>query len=187
MENKGFVIEASVRDRIGTGSARLARRNGMVPAVVYGDQTSNLCVSLLAKEVTKLYNSGRLFNTKINLAIGEKSIPVIAQDASFHPITDVVSHLDLLLLSKDWHDVKIPVKFFGTELSPGLKRGGFLNKVMRSVLVRCPVNNIPESLICDVSSLAIGNKIHASAVQIPSDCTLVTSPDSIVASIIGKS
>ncbi len=187
MENKDFVIEASVRDKLGTGSARLARRNGMIPAVVYGNETSNLCVTLLAKEITKLYNSGRLFNTKINLAIGEKSIPVIAQDVSFHPITDLVSHLDLLLLSKDRHDVKIPIKFFGTESSPGLKRGGFLNKVMRSVLVRCSINSIPESLICDVSSLAIGNKIHASAVKIPSDCSLITSPDSIVASIIGKS
>jgi large subunit ribosomal protein L25 len=189
MTNNSFVVDANVRDELGTGSARLARRNGMIPAVVYGNGMSNLCVSLSAKEITKLYNSGRLFNTKIDLDLKEdkKSISVIVQDASFNPITDLVSHLDLLFLSKEWHDVKVPIKFFGTESSPGLKRGGFLNKVMRSALLRCPINNIPANVVCNVSSLAIGNKINAAAVEIPSDCTLVTSPDSIVASIIGKS
>jgi large subunit ribosomal protein L25 len=188
MISKDFVIKGSIRQELGTGASRLVRRQGRIPCVIYGGLMTNLYVSVLEKEMTKLYNSGKLFNTKIDLQIDDaKTLPVIVQDIAVHPITDLITHIDLLFLSDSFHEVKVPIKFFGTESSPGLKRGGFLNKVMRSLLVKCPINNIPESAICDVSSLGIGSKVNAFTVEIPSDCTLITSPDSIVASIIGKS
>jgi large subunit ribosomal protein L25 len=189
MMNKDFTIKGSARDMLGTGASRLVRKQGRIPCVIYGGLKTNLYVSVVEKEITKLYNSGKLFNTKIELQINEdtKTLPVIVQDISLHLITDMITHMDLLLLSEDFHNIKVPIKFAGTESSPGLKRGGFLNKVMRSVLVRCPINNIPESVTCDVSSLAAGNKVSVQSIEIPADCTLVSATNSIVASIIGKS
>jgi len=188
MENREIAIDANLRQSIGTGASRMARKEGRIPAIVYGETIEkNIALTVMQKEMTKLHNLGTIFNTKINLKYEDVTLPVVVKAMSFHPITDMITHVDFLLLTKKLHNIQVPIDFCGKESSPGLKRGGFLNKVIRSVLVSCPVNSIPMSVKCDVSSLSIGNKIQAESIAIPSGCTLITPAHSVIASIIGKS
>jgi large subunit ribosomal protein L25 len=161
-------LNAEKRDRAGKGSARAARRAGLIPAVIYGDRKDPLSITLDANAFNKLISTPGIFSQLLNITVdGEKS-NVLARDIQFHPVTDVPLHVDFLRISKGATiAVSVPVVFLNEEKSPGLKAGGVLNVVRYEVEVNCPATSIPENLVVDLEGTVVGDSIHISAVSLP--------------------
>jgi len=161
-------ITAEKRERAGKGVARALRREGLVPAVIYGDNKDPEGVSLSRKDFTKLYNTGRLMSTLLDIEIDGKKSRVITRDLQLHPVRDDIMHADFLRLGKGSKiAVEVQVVFLNEETSPGLKAGGVLNVVRYTVELNCPANSIPESIELDLSELEVGDSMHISNVTLP--------------------
>ncbi|ODA66953.1 50S ribosomal protein L25 [Methyloligella halotolerans] len=174
-------LKAWARERIGTGGARAVRREGRVPAIVYGDKGEPLPVAIDYTEVLKQLNTGHFQSTVYMLDLDGKKTRVIPRDVQRDPVKDFPMHVDFLRVSAHATiNIDVPVHFLNEEESPGLKRGGVLNVVRHEVEVLCPVDSIPEAFEIDLTGLDIGDTIHVSAITIrralhrPS--TIATSP-----------
>jgi large subunit ribosomal protein L25 len=162
------VLSARARDRVGKGSARAARREGLVPAVIYGDKKDPLAITVTMRELNKLLNKPGFFSHLIDIDLDGKKHRVLARDLQQHPVSDFAWHVDFLRVSATSElTVEVPVNFANEQASPGLTRGGVLNIVRHSVDVICLADNIPGSIEVDLSGLEIGDTVHISAVKLP--------------------
>lgn len=162
------ILSARARGRVGKGAARAARREGLVPAVIYGDKKDPLAITVTRRELDKLLNKPGFFSHLIDIEIEGKKHRVLARDLQQHPINDFAWHVDFLRVSATSElTVEIPVEFSNEDASPGLKRGGVLNIVRHTVDVVCLANNMPGSIVVDLSGLEIGDSVHISAVKLP--------------------
>jgi large subunit ribosomal protein L25 len=182
-------ITAEKRERAGKGVARALRREGLVPAVIYGDNKDPEGVSLSRKDFTKLYNTGRLMSTLLDIEIDGKKSRVITRDLQLHPVRDDIMHADFLRLGKGSKiAVEVQVVFLNEETSPGLKAGGVLNVVRYTVELNCPANSIPESIELDLGELEVGDSMHISNVTLPDGVVPVISDrDFTIATIAAPS
>jgi large subunit ribosomal protein L25 len=181
------VLKAELRERLGTGSARDLRRNGMIPAVVYGDGKSPISIAVEEKEVTKLYRKHGFKSSVIEIEVDGKKHKVLAKDVQLHPITELVRHADFVFLpSKGTQKVDVPVVYEGKERSLGVKRGGFFNIIHRKLQLICPVDNIPLHIELDVTNMSIGSSLRAEKIKLPEGCSLATKKSIVLASITGR-
>ena len=177
------VLDVTVRENTGTGGARAARRDGLVPGVIYGGDEASVAVSVKYNEVLKAINSGQFLSNMIELSHEGKTQKVLTKDVQFHPVTDQPVHLDFYrVTAKSIIEVEVSVNFVGEDVAPGLKEGGTLNVVRYAIEVKCPAGSIPDSIEVDVSAMEIGEAIHISEVTLPAGvkpsitCLLYTSP-----------
>lgn len=179
-------LTAQARDRAGKGVARALRREGRVPAVVYGDKKSPDLISLGYNEVMRLWNKGTFMSHLVDLEVDGKVQRVIPRDVQLDPVRDFVIHVDFLRLGKGATiAVEVPVHFNNEEESPGMKRGGALNVVRHEVELNCPAESIPESIEVDLTGVDVGDSIHISAVKLPDGVTpTITDRDFTIATII---
>lgn len=163
-----FEISAEPRDRDGKGPARALRQMGKIPAVIYGDKKDPESITLERKDLTKLYNTGRLTATLLQIEVNGKKTRAIARDVQLDPVKDIILHADFLRLGKGAKiAVEIAVNFLNEETCPGLKQGGVLNVVRYSVELLCPASDIPESIELDLAESEIGSSLHISDVDLP--------------------
>ena len=161
-------IDATSRETKTKGQLNTLRKNGEVPAVIYGGKEENQKISLQKKEVKNLIAKDNFLSNVISLKLNGKEYNVLPRDIVFDTISDEPVHVDFLRITKGATIVlEIPVKFINNELSPGLKRGGVLNIVRRKVELRCPTDNIPTELVVDLDNLDIGASIKISSVKLP--------------------
>ena len=165
-------LSARTRDRVGKGSARAARREGFVPAVIYGDKKDPLPISVELRELNKLLSKPGFFAHLIDLKVDGKNHRVLPRDLQQHPVTDTAWHVDFLRVSATSQlTVEIPVEFVNEDDSPGLRRGGVLNVVRYTIEMSCRADAIPEKIVVDLSGQDIGDSIHISAVTLPEGAT----------------
>ena len=169
-------IAAQKRDRAGKGNARSLRGEGWVPAVIYGEKKDPESISIAINDITKLYNTGRILSTLLDVDIDGKKHSVIARDVQLHPVRDTILHADFLRLGKGAKiAVEVPVRFLNEEICPGLKTGGVLNVVRYTVELNCPAENIPEDIELDLIEASMGDSLHISEVTLPDGCEPVIS------------
>lgn len=162
------VLDVTVRENTGTGGAREARRNNLVPAVIYGGDENAVAVAVKYNEVLKAINSGQFIGSMIEVNHDGKAQKVFTKDIQFHPVTDAPMHLDFYrVTAKSIIEVEVSVNFIGEDEAPGLKEGGTLNVVRYSVEVKCPAGDIPDNIEVDVSKMEIGDSIHISNISLP--------------------
>lgn len=180
-------LEVETRERLGTGGAREARRQGKVPAVVYGAGAEPVHVTLNARDVDTILHT-KSFKTKLyELNVGKEKVTVLAKDVQFHPVSDKPEHVDFLRVGKDTEiRVWVPVVFVNQDKSPGLKRGGSLNVVRHEIEFFCKPDSIPASITVDLEGWQVGKSIHIQDVQIPADARPVIDRNFTVATIAGK-
>lgn len=183
-----LVLTVEVRERTGKGGAREARRNGMIPGVLYGGGQDPVAINLKNNEVIKGLNNGKLLGHMIELDHQGKKQSVICQDIQFHPVTDVPEHMDLYRVdAKQVISVEVSVHFVGEEKSPGLKKGGTLNVVRHEVELNVPAGKIPEFIEADVSALEIGDNVKISDINLPEGASpTITDRDFTIATIASR-
>ena len=182
-------LPAETRERAGKGASRALRREGRVPAVVYGGKEEPLSIHVEEKLLIKQLSSGHFLNSIVEIEVGGKKLRTLPKDVAFHPVTDRPLHADFLRLSKNSTvHVNVPVIFANEEASPGLKRGGVLNIVRHELELICDGNKIPEEIAIDVTGLDIGDSIHISNVTLSDGSTsAITDRDFTIATIIAPS
>lgn len=188
MSKQQITFNVEVRERVGTGGAREARKQGLVPGVLYGGGIAPVAISLKRGEVLKAIETGHFLSSTATLVHkGEKQL-VIPQAIQMHPVTDQPMHVDLFRVNSDQKiRVEIPVHFKGEDVCPGLKKGGTLNVVRHTVELLVPAGHIPEFLEADVSALEVGDNIKISNIALPADAEpTITDRDFTIATIAGR-
>ena len=182
-------LPAETRERAGKGASRALRREGRVPAVVYGGKEEPLAIHVEEKLLIKQLGTGHFLNSIVEIEVGGKKLRTLPKDVAFHPVSDRPLHADFLRLSKDSTvHVNVPVLFINEEDSPGLKRGGVLNIVRHELELICDADKMPEDIQIDVTGLDIGDSIHISSVTLPTGSTsAITDRDFTIATIIAPS
>ncbi len=183
-----IVLDVDVRNETGTGRARQARRDGMVPGVIYGGDEGPVAFSAKYNEVIKAINSGQFLQSMIEISHDGKKQKVLTKDVQFHPVNDMPVHLDLFrVTNKTIIEVEVSVNFIGEDVSPGMKEGGALNVVRHAIEVKCPAGSIPDQIDVDISKMEIGDSIHISEVELPKSVTpSITDRDFTIATILAS-
>ncbi|KAA0700479.1 50S ribosomal protein L25/general stress protein Ctc [Neorhizobium sp. P12A] len=186
MSQETYELKAEARERVGKGSARELRRNGLIPAVIYGDKQAPISIALNTNEVTKRIHAGGFMTTIATIEVDGKKYKVLPKDYQLDPVRDFTMHVDFLRVSGNTQvTVEIPVHFANEDKSPGLKAGGVLNIVRHEVEVHCPADAIPEAFTIDLSGHKIGDSIHISHVTLPKGVTpTITERDFTIATIV---
>jgi large subunit ribosomal protein L25 len=182
-------LVAQPRDRAGKGVARATRREGRVPAVIYGGKEPPVLVALEMKDLARRAHGASFFTHLLELDVGGKKHRVLPRDVQFHPLKDHPIHVDFLRVSADATiEVAVPVEFINQEASPGLKRGGVLNIVRHEVELICPVEAIPDHITIDMTGFEVGDSVHISHVKLPANVVpSITDRDFTIATVTAPS
>lgn len=182
-----IVLNVEVREGAGSGLARAARRNGIVPGILYGGPKGAVSIQVKTGEFTRALTTGKLLGHMVTLKYGDESQPVIAKDVQFHPVTDAPLHFDLYRVEAGQTiRIEVPVHFRNHEDSPGLKRGGSLNVNLHAVEVMAPAEAIPEEILVDLTGLEIGDSVRAAELKLPEGVELTPRHrEDTVASVAG--
>jgi large subunit ribosomal protein L25 len=169
-------VPASPRESVGKGSARQDRRDGLVPAVIYGNKEEPIMLTLEQRVLRKELSNPQFYIQLVDIEIDGTKHRVLPRDVQFHPVSDAPMHVDFLRFDpKRKITAAVPVAFEGESESPGLKGGGVLNVVRYEVEVICTADNIPPELILYLAGLEVGDSLHASSVKLPDGVDFVIS------------
>ena len=178
-------LSATLREGVGKGAARDARRNNLVPGIIYGGSEEPLSINVKFNELLKKLNAGRFMSTLINLTVEGKTIQVICRDIQKHIVKDLPTHLDFMRLSKTARiKLFIPVVFNNQDICKGIKRGGVLTVVRPEVELLVNAMEIPTVLEVDIKDFEVGDTITISNIDLPSGTeTTIKGRDFVIANI----
>lgn len=183
-----LVVKAEIREKTGKGVARTLRRNGRIPAVIYGKGQAEVLVSVPKKEMQLLHSKFDAMTTVIDLEVQDKKYSVLPKQISLDPTTDFVEHIDFIFISNENKiKVKVPVLVTGAEKSPGIKRSGTINLSNRFVNCLVDKASITASAKIDISNMNIGDIVRYKDLELPSGMIIQEkSLDKVLLKIAGK-
>lgn len=178
-------FKAESRAQVGKGASRATRREGKVPAVIYGANKDPEAITIDPAELRTALAQPGFFATLFDIDVGGNSQQVLCRDLQVNPVTDVPMHADFLRVTERTRiNVDIPVEFENEEESPGLRGGGVINVVRHTIEVICRAGAIPESFVVDLSGLEVGDSVHISDIDLPDGVVpTITDRDFTVATI----
>jgi large subunit ribosomal protein L25 len=184
-----LTLPAEARDRAGKGASRALRREGRVPAVVYGDKKEALSIHVEEKLLSKMLHTGHFMNSVVMVELDGKLNRTLPKAVDFHPVSSRPIHVDFLRIGEHSKvTVNVPVRFDNEEASPGLKRGGVLNIVQHDLELVCDAAHIPDEIHIPLDGLEIGDSIHISDVKLPEGTKAsIDDRDFTVATIVAPS
>jgi len=184
-----LTLPAEARERAGKGASRALRREGRVPAVIYGDKKDAISVHVEEKLLSKLLSSGHFMNTVVMVDAGGTPHRTLPKDVQFHPVTSRPIHVDFLRIGEHSKvNVNVPVRFDDEEESPGIKRGGVLNVVRHELELVCDAAEIPDEIHVSLAGMDIGDSIHISQVKLPKGSeSAIDDRDFTVATLVAPS
>lgn len=184
-----LTLSAGTRERAGKGASRSLRREGRVPAVVYGNNEDPLAIHLEEKVLVKALSTGHFMNSVVMIDAGGAPVRTLPKDVQFHPVSDRPLHVDFLRISEHAKvSVAVPIRFVDEEESKGLKRGGVLNAVRHDLELVCDASEIPEQVEISLAGLDIGDSLHISQVTLPPGTeSAITDRDFTIATIVSPS
>jgi len=179
------VLEAASRPGTGKGAAREARRNLLVPGVVYGGGKDPVTISVKYNELFRQLKAGKFLSKLINLKIDGEDNTVICRAVQRDIVRDLPTHVDFLRLSERSRiNLYIPVEFINQETCPGIKKGGMLTVVRGEVELKVNANNIPDKLTVDLAEAQMGDTIKISDIALPRGTRpMITDRDFMIANI----
>jgi large subunit ribosomal protein L25 len=184
-----LTLSAEARTTIGKGASRSLRREGRVPAVIYGNNEAPHGIHLEEKALMKALHTGHFMNSVVMVDVGGASVRTLPKDVSFHPVSDRPLHVDFLRISEHAKvTVEVPVHFINELASPGIKRGGVLNVVRHELELVCDAAEIPDQIDVDLTGFEVGDTIHISNVTLsPGAVPAITDRDFTIATIVAPS
>jgi large subunit ribosomal protein L25 len=184
-----LTLPAEARDRAGKGASRALRREGRVPAVVYGEKKEPLSIHVEEKLLSKMLSTGFFMNSVVMVELGGKPHRTLPKAVDFHPVTSRPIHVDFLRIGEHTQvQVNVPVRFVDEEAAPGLKRGGVLNVVRHELELICDAARMPDEIVVSLAGLESGDAVHISNVQLPEGSKpVIDDRDFTVATVVAPS
>ena len=181
-------LKATARPAGGKGAARAERRAGRVPGVIYGNNQPPVTISVEDAELRQRILAGRFLTTIYDIDLEGKKHRVIPRDFHLDPVRDFPIHVDFMRLGEGATiRVSVPLHIQNAEAAPGVKRGGTINIVTHSIELECSVDNIPQYIEADVSSLEISHSLHLSDVKLPKGVRSLSREDATLVTIVPPS
>ncbi|MEL7468924.1 MAG: 50S ribosomal protein L25/general stress protein Ctc [Pseudomonadota bacterium] len=182
-------LEATTRPGTGKGAARQARRDGLVPGVIYGGNADPVAINVKQPALLKRLRAGKFLSTLIKLSLDGSEQTVICRGVQRDVVKDLPTHVDFLRLSERSRiSLMIPVAFENEEEAPGIKRGGVLTIVRNEVELRVRANNIPEQIVVDMAGLDVNDVVRISDITLPDGAApTITDRDFMIANISAPS
>jgi len=165
-----IILNADSRERTGSNKARVIRKvDGMIPAIIYGDEKGSLNIKLRLNELTKASQNELFYTQVLIIKNGDLEEKVVLKELQKDPAKGKFLHADFLRVSRKTKlKVIIPINFLNEEECAGVKNeGGVLNKTIREVEVMCLAGNIPESIDIDVTALDLGQSVRLTEINLP--------------------
>ena len=178
-------FEATLRTDTGKGAARQARRDGLVPGVVYGGGEDPISLNVPFNVLLKRLKAGRFLSTLFNLKVeGHDDVRVICRNVQRHIVKDLPTHLDFMRLKRTTKiNLFIGVEFINEEDCPALKEGGVLIPVRNEVELIVTAGDIPEVLTVDLTGLELGDTITISSIKLPAGAKATIDRDFVIANL----
>ena len=181
---KATQLNATKREKAGKGASRAIRREGLIPAVIYGDKQEPLAIALEEKVLVAEMHKAGIWTRQYEITVDGEKHHVLCQDIQKHPVSNRPVHADFLRISKTAElTLDVPVRFENEDTCPGIKLGGVLNVVHRTLEVKCTADNIPEAFVVDLAKVGMGTSITAFSVEMPKGVKLTAAEDFTVATI----
>jgi large subunit ribosomal protein L25 len=182
-EMMSFTVKAEKREAFGKNASRRLRKQGRIPAILYGGKTANVPLVLDKKDVIMILKSDSGENTIFKVAYDSKAQDAMFKDLQIAVATDELIHADLIQISMDKAiRVSVPVELEGDPV--GVKtEGGFVDFMTREVEIECLPKNIPEQILVDISGLHLHQSLKVSDIVAPEGIKLISDPASIIAVI----
>ncbi len=179
-------LSAETRERAGKGASRAMRREGRVPAVIYGNKQEPLSIHVEEKVLVKYLQTGHFMNSVVMIDAGGQSLRTLPKDVQFHPVTDRPLHVDFLRIGEHTKvNVQVPVVFTDEEASPALKQGAVLNVVQHELELVVDAADIPDQISVSLKGLELGATIHISDITLPKGAEpAISDRDFTVATIV---
>ena len=184
-----LTLSAETRERAGKGASRAMRREGRVPAVIYGQNKEPVQIHIEEKFLMKQLSGGHFMNTVVMIDVGGETTRTLPKDVQFHPVNDRPLHVDFFRIGEHSKvTVQVPIRFTGEDQCRGIKRGGVLNSVRHDIELVCDAAEIPEEIVIDLAGYDIGDSIHISQITLPKGTSAaITDRDFTIATIAGTS
>jgi large subunit ribosomal protein L25 len=181
-------LKATARPKSGKGAARAERRAGRVPGVIYGNNQPPVTISVDDRDLRQRILAGRFLTTIYDIDLEGKKHRVIPRDFHLDPVRDFPIHVDFMRLGEGATiRISVPLHVVKSESAPGIKRGGTVNIVTHALELECSVDNIPQYIEADASSLEIGHSLHLTDIKLPSGVKSLTRADATLVTIVPPS
>ena len=180
-------LAAETREQVGKGASRLLRREGRVPAVIYGNKQDPQSIHVEEKALMRLLMTGHFMNSVVMIEVGGKKVRTLPKDVSFDAVTERPVHADFLRIGAHTTvHVNVPVVFTDEDEAPGIKTGkGVLNIIQHELELVCDAAEIPDDITISLAGREIGDSIHISNVTLPKGVTpAITDRDFTIATIV---
>lgn len=184
-----LTLSAEARDRAGKGASRHLRREGRVPAVVYGANQEPLAIHVNERDLMKLLGTGHFMNSVVMIEADGATTRTLPKDVQFHPVSDRPLHVDFLRIGEhSTVHVNVPVVFVDEDDAPGIKRGGVLNIVRHELELVVDAAEIPDQIEVSLKGLEVGDSLHISAVTLPRGArSAIEDRDFTIATVVAPS
>lgn len=182
-----LTLAAETRDRVGKGASRALRREGRVPAVIYGSKQAPVSIHVEEKALVRLLMTGHFMNSVVMVEAGGETIRTLPKDVSFDVVSDRPIHVDLLRIGEHATvHVSVPIVFTDEDDCPGIATaGGVLNIVHHELGVVCDASDIPSEISVSLKGLEVGTSIHLSDIALPNGVSAAnTAADAVIATIV---
>lgn len=178
-------FEATLRTDTGKGAARQARRDGLVPGVVYGGGEDPIAINVPFNVLLKKLKAGRFLSTLFNLKVeGHDDVRVICRNVQRHVVKDLPTHLDFMRLKRTTKiNLFIGIEFINEDDCPALRAGGILVPVRNEVELVVTAGDIPEILTVDLAGLEMGDTITISSIKLPEGSKPTIDRDFVIANL----
>lgn len=169
-----YELRGELREVGGKGAARRVRRDGMIPAVLYGAGKDAVSIKLNANDVHKRLENEAFFSHILDVTVGSEATQAVLKALQRDPASDRVVHMDLLRVSSTQEiTMHVPLHFISEDISPGRKAGGVINHLLVDLEISCLPKDLPEYIEVDMSSMDIGDSLHLSELVMPQGVTLL--------------
>jgi large subunit ribosomal protein L25 len=184
-----LTLSAELRERAGKGASRALRREGRIPAVIYGAGETPTAIHIEERALVRALGTGHFMNSVVMIDARGDSIRTLPKDVQFNVVTDRPVHVDFLRIGEHSKvTVAIPVMFIDEEEAPGIKRGGVLNIVRHDLELTCDAASIPAQIAISLKGLDIGDSIHISSVNLPAGAvSAIEERDFTIATVVAPS
>ena len=183
---KQVILNAVKREKTGKEICKKLRKQGLIPAIVYGPHFQPLPIAVKSSELESalIKHKGETILFNLQLANGEPSkIQAILKDYQTHPVTDKIIHIDFLAIhEKETITIDVPLEFVGKPV--GISKGGILEILLHELTIECLPSEIPDKITVDISNLDIGDVLHVKDIKVPKGIKVVDNPEETVATIL---
>ncbi len=183
---KVVTLSAIKREKTGKESAKKLRKQGLIPAIVYGAHEDPLPIAVKFSDFERIMvrHKGDMIIFNLEIKNGETiNKQAILKDYQIHPVTDKVIHIDFQAIHKgETISVDVPIEFVGKP--EGLSKGGVMEILMHEITVECIPSKIPDKLVVDISSLDLGDTLHVKDIPVPEGVKIAEDPESPVVTIV---